>query len=772
MMANRSDVATHPQMSLPSFSQAFSSSSMNSISNNGNSLPPINSRSRPSSPPYHLRRVNTPPPEDEAARVAEQSRNLRKRTFAESSASSSDRQAQCVSFPLPLPLGLSCTQFTTSPNLRPLSPAVVRVKSEPDHDDQGSQPSSSGSNPRLHQQSWKAGTSGVEASSSSASKPQAPSPTKRRRVTISGINTDVKRPSSDANTPISPVVIGFSLAREDSAAIEQVRSMLNVKLQQKALIEQRRNSTAGLTSPMVNTAPTVHIANLNGSDTRISNSRRHSMVPVHREPTLPLPLRNPSPPPSFSQSQPPSQAPPPQIQPPPHPPQTQTPSHDISLARPPDSFGRRRASRLGMKSKPADILISPRETVNDQTPTSVMSAPAHNTRFSMTLPSLPPAMAGQTLPRITSSVVPPTPTTLGGPRTAIPNLGSTNPANRRSPNHQVPISSNLIPQTPSSLKFNSSEKNAFLAPFEKFYDSIADSKQLKDWLSQQLQKSNMLVNALQKSERLEEMVEVMVEKRMAPMREEMYGLRRRVEELEHALRISSTQGSGPAPPSQSGSTGTGYKKGKGRGPESMVAETTESYTFPPQPAPSEVRLSLKPDLVTRKISPSNSPNSQTGSPVPFHEGRRLSVSSVRFERRPSPPPTVERSQSHGSVPVPPLLSSGPSAPKSSRSLMNLKVALPKPETQRHHSHPSPLSGSQQHSFSSQKPGGTTERRRELCDISEETTNGTGSRSNALLSPSHGSRETREEGGLAGRRELISMVSQRSRRYSSSSEDAP
>lgn len=636
---------------------------------------------------------------------------------------------------------------------------MVRVKSEPDHDDQGSQPSSSGSNPRPHQQSWKVGTSGVEASSSLASKPQAPSPTKRRRVTISGINTDVKRPSSDANTPISPVVIGFNLAREDSAAIEQVRSMLNVKLQQKALIEQRRNSTAGLTSPMVNTTPTIHIANLNGSDARISNSRRHSMIPVHREPTLPLPPRNPSP--SHSQSQASPQAPP-QSHPPPPPPQTQTPLHEISLARQPDSFGRRRASRLG-KHKPADILISPREPNNDQIPTSIASAPAHNTRFSMALPSLPPAMAGQTVPRVTSSIVPPTPTTLGGPRTAIPNLGAANSTNRRSPNHQVPISSNLIPQTPSSLKFNSSEKNAFLAPFEKFYDSIADSKQLKDWLNQQLQKSNTLVNALQKSEKLEEMVETMVEKKIAPMREEMYGLRRRVEELEHALRISSTQGTGPAPSSQSGPTG--YTKGKGRGPEPMAAETTESYTFP---APSEVRLSAKSDLLARRFSPSDSPNSQTGSPVSFQEGRRLSVSSVRFERRPSPPPTVERSQSHGSVPA--HFSSGPGGPKSSRSPANPKVPLPKAETQRHHSHPSPSSASQQQNFSTQKPTGGTDRRRELRDIVEEPTNG--SRSKPLLSPSRGARETREEAGLTGRRELISMVSQRSRRYSSSSEGAP
>jgi len=540
--------------------------------------------------------------------------------------------------------------------------------------------------------------------------------------------------------------------------------MLNVKLQQKALIEQRRNSTAGLTSPMVNTTPTIHIANVNGSDTRISNSRRHSMVPIHREPTLPPP-RNPSPPPTFSQSQPPSQTPT-QTQPPPYPPQTQTTPHEVSLARQPDSFGRRRASRLGMKSKPADILISPRETDNDQTPTSIMSAPAHNTRFSMALPSLPPAMTGQTVPRITSSVVPPTPTRLGGPRTAIPNLGPTNPVNRRSPNHQVPISSTLIPQTPSSLKFNSSEKNAFLAPFEKFYDSIADSKQLKDWLGQQLQKSNTLVNALQKSEKLEEVVEAMVEKRMAPMREEMYGLRRRVEELEHALRISSSQGSAPALASQSGPTG--YEKGKGRGPEPMVVETTDSYTFPPQSAPSEVRLSAKQDLVIRKISLSNSPNSQTGSPVPFHEGRRLSVSSVRFERRPTPPPTVERSQSHGTIPS--HFPSGPSGPKSSRSPINSKMSLPKPETQRHHSHPSLSSGGQQQSLPTKKSLGTADRR--IRDLVEEETNGNSSRSDPSLSPSRGARKSREEGELAGRRELIAMVSRKSRRYSSSSEDAP
>jgi hypothetical protein len=165
--------------------------------------------------------------------------------------------------------------------------------------------------------------------------------------------------------------------------------------------------------------------------------------------------------------------------------------------------------------------------------------------------------------------------------------------------------------------------------------------------------------------------------------------------------------------SQSGSTG--YAKGKGRGPEPMVAETTDSYTFPPQPAPSEVRLSAKPDLVTRKISPSNSPNSQTGSPVPFHEGRRLSVSSVRFERRPSP--SAHGGEKPEPRTIPSHLSSGPSGPKSSRSPINSKASLPKPETQRHHSHPSPSSeGQQQQSLPTKKSLGTADRRRELRDL--------------------------------------------------------
>ncbi|KAG6829546.1 hypothetical protein H0H87_011112, partial [Tephrocybe sp. NHM501043] len=77
-------------------------------------------------------------------------------------------------------------------------------------------------------------------------------PSKRRRVTISGaphpLNTDVASPPADpaSPTPISPVVMGFTVTRDNPTAIEKVKNMISVKQKQKALIEQRRGSLAGL----------------------------------------------------------------------------------------------------------------------------------------------------------------------------------------------------------------------------------------------------------------------------------------------------------------------------------------------------------------------------------------------------------------------------------------------------------------------------------------------------------------------------------------------
>jgi hypothetical protein len=50
--------------------------------------------------------------------------------------------------------------------------------------------------------------------------------------------------------------MGFKVQRDNPNAMEQVRSMITVKQKQKALIEQRRGSVAGLMSPVANTPPT------------------------------------------------------------------------------------------------------------------------------------------------------------------------------------------------------------------------------------------------------------------------------------------------------------------------------------------------------------------------------------------------------------------------------------------------------------------------------------------------------------------------------------
>ena len=105
----------------------------------------------------------------------------------------------------------------------------------------------------------------VAAFPPSLSWPTPNPPSKRRRVTISGVALNTSNlPSADgsllrtptyahnplvrtgSSTPISPVVMGFSIQRDDLTAIEQVCAMLSVKLKQKALIESRRGSVSSV----------------------------------------------------------------------------------------------------------------------------------------------------------------------------------------------------------------------------------------------------------------------------------------------------------------------------------------------------------------------------------------------------------------------------------------------------------------------------------------------------------------------------------------------
>ena len=144
------------------------------------------------------------------------------------------------------------------------SPRSVRIKEESEYD---SLPSPTSRNPPPASAAADPHHPPPEhAAASPAPPPSAakPSPSKKRRVTISGIshpiNTDVRTPAADAAKSISPVVMGLPIPRDDAAAIEQVRSMLSIKQQQKELIEQRRGSTAGIIT--VGTPPvSVNVVN-------------------------------------------------------------------------------------------------------------------------------------------------------------------------------------------------------------------------------------------------------------------------------------------------------------------------------------------------------------------------------------------------------------------------------------------------------------------------------------------------------------------------------
>lgn len=79
----------------------------------------------------------------------------------------------------------------------------------------------------------------------------------------------------------------------------------------------------------------------------------------------------------------------------------------------------------------------------------------------------------------------------------------------------------------------SPDKAAFLQPFERFYDALNDSHQLKTWLAEQLSKTNALMASLKdEKDRWEEALDRAVDKKLGLFRAEMEVLKRRVDELE------------------------------------------------------------------------------------------------------------------------------------------------------------------------------------------------------------------------------------------------
>ncbi|KAI9431678.1 hypothetical protein BJY52DRAFT_1102732, partial [Lactarius psammicola] len=276
----------------------------------------------------------------------------------------------------------------------------------------------------------------------------------------------------------------------------------------------------------------------------------------------------------------------------------------------PISFAGRRAfkSPPSLKKKPADIVISPRDP---RTQPVIQSAPPQQgDRFTaMALPSLPNVQQALGGRRILGNTLP-TPTRL----TLHSNLAASSSTSSLTapPPASVPISTMLVPQTPAVLNRadSTSQRSAFLAPFEAFYDALKDAKGLKAWLGEQLAKSQALQTGFEAA------VDAAVERRVGGSRDEFARLQRRVDELEGAR---GTEGAGSA---------LWRRKSVANGELAAFAASTDSpqlretYSFPSNPRAEEIAPGDESDM------------RETDSPAPTFDVRRQSISAVRMD----PPP--------------------------------------------------------------------------------------------------------------------------------------
>ncbi|KAI9443418.1 hypothetical protein H4582DRAFT_1192011 [Lactarius indigo] len=564
-MSVRHSNHSQPQ-SLPPFAVAFSNSSLDKLSSHPASLPPIQPRP-PSERPRSLPEASQSAPMAETPPIP----NGRKRSHPEAS-----------------------QRDDTSPDNRraasSTSPHLGRVKTE--HDDPGDDSPSHSRQPRSHPPPPQQDP-GSRSMPPSAPSPQSQPSPKKRRTTVSGPSHLVDQASSnptpsDTNATSPPVVIGMpAMARDDLNAVEQVRSMLTVKRNQEALIEKRRGS---LGAPLPSSSqPSVSPAAVKPLPTSSRSSARSPNMSVARTARTSDPPLNPpgsSPVVTAGQSQ-----------------QTDfgaNPPHHNSLPPPPISFAGRRGykSPSSLKKKPADIVISPRDP---RTQPVIQSAPPQQGgRFTaMALPSLPNVqqpLGGRRIP----GNVPPTPTRL----TLRSNLAASSSTSSLAvpPPASVPIATMLVPQTPAVLNRadSGSQRSAFLAPFEAFYDALKDANELKTWLGEQLAKSQALQTGFEAA------VDAAVERRVGGLRDEVVRLQRRVEELE------GTRCTEDSP------------------------QLRETYTFPSNPRAEEIAPGDESDV------------RETDSPAPTFDVRRQSISAVRMD---PPPPQQQQIDAQNSLSV-------------------------------------------------------------------------------------------------------------------------
>ncbi|KAF8635908.1 hypothetical protein AX15_000086 [Amanita polypyramis BW_CC] len=565
-MSIRHASLAHVPQSLPSFAQAFSSHSLSSLSPPSNALPPIQSQ---------MSSVD-----HDSARPA----IGRKRSH---------------------------DNVASSP---PPSHDSPPIKDEHEHEHE-------------HDNIISVDNASFDPDASSAS--SLPSPLKKRRVTVSGapppLNTCIRLPSDQTGSnPISPVVTGFPIKRDNPSQVDQVRSNIPAKQKQKPLIDQHRASY--VTPPpntLINTASTstTTTTTTTTSDDRLSTSSKNSAAApprsVRRSPNTAPAIRRPGTNMASPGTRPPSPTP-----------MIGSPQQPLSIAAR-TSFARRRASQLGSGKKPADLFISPRDSHTINQRPLIQSAPPvpdggqgafYADRLPIALPRLPSVLNSSDHVRRVTSNVPPTPTRLSmQQRQQAPIIqGPSHGISGRSPsNATIPIATTLVPPTPSSLHHPgyTGDKAAFLAPFEMFYDALNDSKELKKWLSEQLQRSNSLIQSLaQQQEKIHDVVETLVERKVAGMQLEISGLQRRVEELEDALRQTTLNRS-------DGGWERHHRNGSAEYPQITSVERTKADSARMGSSRDQERDLREGQKVTE---------TETGSPVAF-SARTLSMNTTTSE---------------------------------------------------------------------------------------------------------------------------------------------
>jgi hypothetical protein len=251
---------------------------------------------------------------------------------------------------------------------------------------------------------------------------------------------------------------------------------------------------------------------------------------------------------------------------------------------------------------------------------------------------------------------PPTPSTAGiqsrvrdyNPVPLVPPTPSSlrHTLNQTHPPRQTHTQSNAAPSTEGRVTSQSLQqipKQAFMQPFEAFYDALSDVRALKDWLSDQLQRASALVQQQQQqivgSSINARAVEEMIDHRLKDYRTEMDQLRERVSVLEGALVRSGIA----IPPASTGGLSPSSNLLRPNG--NTLQKSPRNKRDRELPLPSTSGNHLR-DSFSQNLRPASlSPSAQQTTLPPASSLTKLSTSSSRHDSLPpsAPIPPVARS---------------------------------------------------------------------------------------------------------------------------------